>query len=144
MKTSYARAAAAIAAALILFTLAPAAAGAPKGKAYTTPEEAVEAFAEAVRKYDLKTLLAIFGEESERLFASEDPTADQNQRQEFLRQYDQKHELVSLDDKYEDPRRRPRLLVDADPAREGRGPAGRSTPRWGSKRSSTAASAATS
>jgi hypothetical protein len=114
-KTSHERAAAGIAAALILFTLAPAAAGAPlqagaqgkdpamaaaapQGKVYATPEAAVEAFVGAVRKNDLETLSAVFGEGSERLFASEDPTADQNQRQEFLRNYDERHQIVALDE----------------------------------------------
>ncbi|HEX6902422.1 MAG TPA: DUF2950 domain-containing protein [Thermoanaerobaculia bacterium] len=102
MKTSHGSAAAATAAALILFftfaSAAPAAAAAPKGKAYTTPEAAVEAFVGAVRGDDLQTLLAIFGDGSERIFVSEDPTADRNQRQEFLRLYDEKHEIVSLDE----------------------------------------------
>lgn len=105
MKTSHERAAAALAAALILFfTLVPAApaapapAAAPKGKVHTTPEAAVEAFVGAVRQDDLKTLLAVFGDGSERLFVTEDPTADQNQRKEFLRLYDEKHEIVSLDE----------------------------------------------
>ena len=97
MNSSHQRAAVAIATLLILFLPTLAAAAAPQGKAYTTPEAAVEAFVGAVRGYDLKTLLAILGEESERLFVSEDPTADQNQRQEFLRLYDERQELVSSD-----------------------------------------------
>jgi DUF2950 family protein len=100
MSTSHERAAIAIAAALTLFASVSAASDAPKpqGKAYTTPEAAVEAFVGAVRNYNLKTLLAVFGKESERLFVSEDPVADENQRKEFLRLYDEKHALTPRDE----------------------------------------------
>lgn len=111
MKTAYQRAAAAIAAAsiLFLFASAPPASAAPKGKVHATPEAAVEAMIGALRADDLKTLLTLFGEGSDRLFLSEDPTADQNQRKEFLRLYDEKHEIASLDDKTKI------LIVGADP-----------------------------
>lgn len=96
-------------AALILFASASAAPAAAKNKAYPTPEAAVEDFIGALRNYNLATLLAIFGEESERVFASEDPVADENQRKEFLRRYDEKHELMPRDEKTQI------LVVGTDP-----------------------------
>jgi hypothetical protein len=70
------------------------AAAAPKGKAYAVPQAAVDDFVAAIRNYDLEALLAIFGDDSQRLFVSEDPVADKNLREEFLRLYDEKHELT--------------------------------------------------
>jgi hypothetical protein len=109
MKTLHARATFAVVATLILFTSAFVAAAAAKQKAYATPEDAVEDFIAAVRNYNLETLVAIFGEESRRVFASEDPVADANQRQEFLRLYDEKHALTRRDDKTQI------LVAGADP-----------------------------
>jgi Protein of unknown function (DUF2950) len=94
---------AAIAGALILFTSAFAAvskdSAAPKGKVFATPEAAVEAFAGALRNNDQSTLVAIFGQEFQRLCPSEDPVADENLKKEFLKLYDEKHALSSHDPK---------------------------------------------
>ena len=98
MKTAYERATIAIVTALILLTAAavPAAETKPKPKvkAYASPQAAVDDVVAALRNYDLKTLLATFGSESQRLFATEDPVADENLRKQFLQLYDQKHELT--------------------------------------------------
>ncbi len=97
-RTSHERATIAIVAALILFTSAAVAAAEPaakpKGKAYASPQAAVDDLVTAVRNYDLKALLEIFGDESKRLFETEDPVADANQRKQFLELYDQKHEII--------------------------------------------------
>jgi hypothetical protein len=93
MKTSYERATLAFAAALLLIASASVSC-APQKKAYESPQAAVEDFAGAIRNYNLDSLLAIFGSESKRLFATEDPVADANLRKDFLRLYDEKHELV--------------------------------------------------
>lgn len=74
------------------------AAAAPKGKAYATPEKAVDAFVGALRSYNLKTLVSIFGKGSESLFETEDAVADKNQREGFLEMYDEKHALVPQGD----------------------------------------------
>lgn len=96
MKTSSKRTTLAIAAALILFTCASApSAAAGKKKAYAEPQAAVDDFIAALRADDLGKLADIFGEDSERLFNSEDPVADKNQRAEFLRLYDERHEIKS-------------------------------------------------
>ncbi len=67
---------------------------APMGKAFTTPEKAVEALVGALRNNDPKALLSIFGKGSEPLFQSADPVVDANNRQRFLKGYDTKHELA--------------------------------------------------
>ena len=93
MKISYKRATIAVATALILFTSASALSAATDRKAYALPQAAVDDFVAAVREYNLDALLKIFGEDARRLFESEDPVADKNVREEFLRLYDEKHEL---------------------------------------------------
>ena len=93
MKISYKLTTIAIVTALILFTSASVASAATKGKAYALPQAAVDDFVAAIRAYDLDALLKIFGDDSKRLFESEDPVADKNMREEFLRLYDEKHEL---------------------------------------------------
>lgn len=75
----------------ILSLSAPVAAA--KQKAYAEPQAAVDDFVAAIRDYDLGTLETIFGEDSRRLFESEDPVADKNLREEFLALYDKSHEL---------------------------------------------------
>ena len=82
---------------LILFASMPSTAA--KAKAYAEPQAAVDAFVGAIRDYDLGKLVEIFGDESKRLFESEDPVADKNQREEFLALYDQRHEIKPQGDK---------------------------------------------
>ena len=72
--------------------------GTPKGKTFATPEAAVDAFIAALRDYHLETLKAIFGPDADRLFVSEDPVADGNQRKQFLDLYDQSHALNASDE----------------------------------------------
>ena len=93
MKTSYDRANLAIVIALILFISTSMSCTPPKGKAYASPEDAVEDFVGAVRNDDSGELVRVFGRDSKRLFTSEDPVADKNMRQDFLQLYDEKHEL---------------------------------------------------
>ncbi len=66
----------------------------PTGKAFSTPEKAVDALVGALRKYNPKELLAIFGKGSEALYQSVDPVVDETNRNGFLELYDAKHELV--------------------------------------------------
>ena len=109
MKTSYDRRTLAIVIASILFISTFVSCTPPKGKAYASPESAVEDFAGAVRNDDTRELVRIFGNDSKRLFTSEDPTADKNLRQDFLRLYDEKHELQA------DGESRRILVVGDDP-----------------------------
>ncbi|HZF14305.1 MAG TPA: DUF2950 domain-containing protein [Steroidobacteraceae bacterium] len=85
---------AALVAASMACALSISASAAPTGKAFSTPEKAVEALVGALRKYNPKTLLAIFGKGSEALYQSVDPVADEANRKGFLELYDAKHELV--------------------------------------------------
>jgi len=96
MNTSYERKTLALALAGLLVTLA-AVSCAPKQKTYESPEVAVEDFVGAVRDDNVDALVTIFGKESKRLFPTDDPVADKNQRKEFLRLYDEKHELKPQD-----------------------------------------------
>lgn len=96
MKTSYTRRTLALALTGLLATLA-AVSCAPKQKTYESPEAALEDFVGAVRSDKADALVPIFGKEWKRLFPTEDPVADANQRKEFLRLYDEKHELKPQD-----------------------------------------------
>ena len=78
---------------LILFICAAGPSIAAEPKAFASPEAAVDAFIAAIRSYDLKELTGIFGGDSKRLFVSEDSVADKNQRDDFLRRYDESHEI---------------------------------------------------
>ncbi|HEX6901378.1 MAG TPA: DUF2950 domain-containing protein [Thermoanaerobaculia bacterium] len=95
MKTWYRRTTLAVAAASILIASASMPAAAADRKAYPQPQAAVDDFVAAIREYDLDALLKIFGADARRLFVSEDPVADKNLREEFLRRYDEKHELAA-------------------------------------------------
>ena len=69
-----------------------------RGTAYSSPEQAVDAFATSLRSNDVKALTAQFGEGSERLFRSDDSVSDQNLRGDFLQLYDAKHEFTTKED----------------------------------------------
>jgi hypothetical protein len=108
MKTSYQRATLAIATAVVLAASVSMSAAAADRKAYAQPQAAVDDFVAAIRDYNLDALLRIFGDDARRLFVSEDPVADKNLREEFLRRYDEKREIVAQSDSQRT------LLVGAD------------------------------
>ena len=83
--------------AVALCTLSMTAASS-QSEVFSSPEKAIEAFVASVRDFNFDRLMKIFGTDSERLFKTKDPTADQNLRTAFLKLYDQKHELVSRTD----------------------------------------------
>jgi hypothetical protein len=70
----------------------------PAGKAYRTPEKALEAFIDAARNYNIRKLVAVFGEDAKRLFESVDPVADTNMRATFLAYFDEKHSFIDQDE----------------------------------------------
>jgi hypothetical protein len=82
----------------IAVALTAMAQSAPSGKKYATANAAFDAFVNALRAHDAKTLTSIFGSGSDLLFQTDDPTADQNLRTEFLRLYDVRHEIQSGSD----------------------------------------------
>lgn len=86
---------AALVAGSMAIVLCMSASAEPTGKSYSTPEKAVAALVGAMRKYNPKTLLAIFGKGSEPLFQSVDPVEDEANRKRFLDLYDAKHELMA-------------------------------------------------
>jgi hypothetical protein len=82
--------------ALILVTscsTAWAAAATPGQKRFETPEEAVQALIDALRKDDKKVLREVLGPSSGPLLASGDKVADDRARATFLREYDASHRL---------------------------------------------------
>lgn len=70
------------------------AAAAPKQKSFATPEEAVAAFAAALRSNDEKQLAAIFGPDAKALTSSGDPVRDAQRRATFIADYDRKNRLA--------------------------------------------------
>ncbi|MGO9612808.1 MAG: DUF2950 domain-containing protein [Dissulfurispiraceae bacterium] len=70
-----------------------------KQKGFATPEEAVEAFAAAMRSNDDKELLAIFGKDEKTLISSGDPVRDKQRRERFVSSYDLKNSLTKEGDK---------------------------------------------
>jgi hypothetical protein len=73
---------------------------APKGqKAFASPEEAVKALYEAARQEDAKSLSAIFGPGGKDLITTGDKTADQAERKRFVKNYEEKNQLVQETDK---------------------------------------------
>lgn len=70
-----------------------------KQKIFKSPEEAVQALVEAVKKGDTKELMAIFGPASKDLIFSGDKVADKAGRGRFTAAYEEKHQLVNEGDK---------------------------------------------
>jgi hypothetical protein len=79
----------------------PAAAAAAAGTAqqtFATPDAAVTAMVDAIRKGDRKTFIRIIGPGSERWIFSGDPVADKAGFAKFLAAYDSKHALAAAGD----------------------------------------------
>ena len=64
-------------------------------RAFPSPEAAATAFVEALRADDLKTMAAILGSSAQRLISSGDPVADNEERERFVKAYDEAHTLVA-------------------------------------------------
>ncbi len=83
-------------AALILiavFLSLPASAAAARQKTFASPEKAVSALTDSLRKADTASLKAIFGPGSEQLVSSGDPVNDRRIRKLFLSAYDEMQRL---------------------------------------------------
>ena len=63
-------------------------------KTYTAPGDAAFALYKAAKAHDAAEMNAIFGPAANELLHSGDEVADQNQRDNFLRRYDQMHRVV--------------------------------------------------
>ena len=70
-----------------------------KQKGFATPEEAVKAFAAALRSNDDKELLSIFGTAGKELISSGDPVNDKQRREKFISDYERKNSLSQEGDK---------------------------------------------
>lgn len=70
-----------------------AVAATPRQRTFASPGEAVQALVKAVKVGNLKTLAVILGPEGRPLLASGDAVADTQDRQRFIRAYEQSHKL---------------------------------------------------
>ncbi len=77
--------------AVLGFSFADAAA--VKQKGFATPEEAVKAFAAAMKSNDERELLSIFGAAEKELISSGDPVRDNQRRELFIGDFDRKNSL---------------------------------------------------
>jgi len=76
-----------------VFLAMPASAAAKKQKTFASPEKAVQAMTDSLRKADTAALKAIFGPGSEKLVFSGDPANDRRIRDRFLSAYDEMQRL---------------------------------------------------
>jgi Protein of unknown function (DUF2950) len=74
------------------------AAKATPGKGFDSAQAAVDALVAALRGDDQKELRGILGSEADDVLRSGDEVADANARADFLKQYDEKHQLEKRDD----------------------------------------------
>lgn len=65
---------------------------------FATPDAAVQAFVDAVRKGDLAQVLKILGPAGQDIMGSGDPVADEATKKKFLDAFDQKHAIVKKSD----------------------------------------------
>jgi hypothetical protein len=82
-----------LAALILILTCATARAATTGQKHFETPEEAVQALIDALRKDDKKQLAEVLGPGSAPLLSSGDKVADNHGREAFLREYDERHRL---------------------------------------------------
>jgi hypothetical protein len=69
-----------------------------KQQSFKSPEEAVSALVEAVKKGDTKELMYLFGPASKDLIFSGDKVADKAGRERFTAAYEERHQLVNEGD----------------------------------------------
>jgi DUF2950 family protein len=88
---------------LVLCLLSMGAVGVAMGatarqKSFPTPEEGVQALVEAAQRNDTTTLLAILGPEAKSLVSTSDPVSDRENRERFVKSYEEGHTLVPSGD----------------------------------------------
>jgi hypothetical protein len=88
-----------IAMVIMAYAFAGSASAASEQKAFSTGDEAVNAFVKALRDNSNGELLSIFGSDANELISSGDEVADKQRRQMFLTAYDEQHKLDSQGDK---------------------------------------------
>ena len=80
--------------AMIIIIVGVKADAAVKQKGFATPDEAVKAFATAMRSNDEQALLSIFGTAAKELISSGDPVQDKQRREMFISDYDRKNSIT--------------------------------------------------
>ncbi|MBF0524362.1 MAG: DUF2950 domain-containing protein [Deltaproteobacteria bacterium] len=80
---------------MLSFGVSAQAAG-PQQKSFASPEAAVKAVVEATKVYNKKELLAILGHEGEELISSGDALQDKEDREKFIKSYEQKNVLKQI------------------------------------------------
>jgi hypothetical protein len=88
---------------LVLWLLSMGAVGVAMGaaagqKSFPTPEEGVRALIEAAQKNDTSTLLEILGPEAKSFVNTGDPVSDRENRERFVKSYEEAHMLVPSGD----------------------------------------------
>jgi hypothetical protein len=86
--------AAAVVFVIFIFSGIGAHATAVKQKGFAAPEEAVKAFAAAMKSNDEQELLSIFGPAAKELISSGDPVRDKQRREMFISAYDRKNSIT--------------------------------------------------
>lgn len=72
-----------------VFLSMPVSAAAARQKTFTSPEKAVQALVDSLKKNDRRALSSIFGPDSGKLVSSGDPVADQYRREQFIAAYEE-------------------------------------------------------
>jgi Protein of unknown function (DUF2950) len=80
--------------AMVIIIVGVKADAAVKQKGFATPDEAVNAFATAMRSNDEQALLSIFGTAAKELISSGDPVQDKQRREMFISDYDRKNSIT--------------------------------------------------
>ena len=80
--------------AMVIIIVGVKADAAVKQKGFATPDEAVNAFATAMRSNDEQALLSIFGTAAKELISSGDPVSDKQRREMFISDYDRKNSIT--------------------------------------------------
>src|SRR5690349_10870913 len=68
----------------------------PDQRTFSSPEEGIAALIDALRKDDKSAIEAVLGPGSADIIESGDAVADKNAREAFLKEYDEKHELTTV------------------------------------------------
>jgi hypothetical protein len=77
----------------LFLVLSPAGASTLHKKSFSSPDEAVKALMDAVKRHDEKEMIAIFGPGSKALISSGDRIADRESRDRFVKAYEEKNKL---------------------------------------------------
>ncbi len=76
-----------------IFLSIPATAATTKQKTFASPEKAVQAFLDSLKKNDKTALTALFGPDSAKLLSSGDPVNDEYRKERFVAKFEEAHRL---------------------------------------------------